>query len=65
MALHGFYRNKTIAGWMKKFSYYMITIRAFTASEKKSGIFERTRRRRRIKIHEKAAVKIRTLYDES
>ena len=34
---------------MKKFSYYMITIRAFTASEKKSGIFERTRRRRRIK----------------
>lgn len=49
---------------MKKFSYYMITIRVFTASEKKSGIFERTRRRRRIKIHEKAAVKIRTLYDE-
>ena len=43
---------------MKKFSYYMLTIRAFTASEKKSGIFERTRRRRRIKIHEKAAVKI-------
>lgn len=50
---------------MKKFSYYMITIRAFTASEKKSGIFERTHRRRRIKIHEKAAVKTRTLYDES
>ena len=50
--------------WQDKFSYYMITIRAFTASEKKSGIFERTRRRRRIKIHEKAAVKIRTLYDE-
>ena len=42
---------------MKKFSYYMITIRAFTASEKKSGIFERTRRRRRIKIHEKQQLK--------